>query len=72
MFLRSYILKNDIEIKFFTLDTNSISMIDNSDPALTLGMPPTSGQNLALEEPTNQQSSVKTIRDFVDAAIQAT
>ena len=72
MFLRSYILKNNIEIKFFTLDANSISMIDNSDPTLTLGMSPTDGPNLVLEEPTNPQSSVKTIRDFVDAAVQAT
>jgi hypothetical protein len=72
MFFRSYILENNIEIKFFTLDANSISMIDNSDPTPTLGMSPTNGPNLVFEEPTNPQSSVKTIRDFVDAAVQAT
>ncbi|MGH7879419.1 MAG: hypothetical protein ACREQD_07980, partial [Candidatus Binataceae bacterium] len=72
MFFRSYILKNNIEIKFFTLDANSISMIDHSDLQLTLGTLPSNGQSLVLELPTNLQPSVKTIQDFVDAAIQAT
>lgn len=72
MFFRSYILKNNIEIKFFTLDANSISMLDKSDPDLTLGISPQKGQGLTLAEPTNQQSSIKTLRDFVDAAISAT
>jgi hypothetical protein len=72
MFFRSYVLKNNIEIKFFTLDANSISMIDNSDPHLTLGAPPADGRSLTLANPTNPQSSEKRIRDFVDAAIGAT
>ncbi|MFZ0889266.1 MAG: hypothetical protein WA005_12495 [Candidatus Binataceae bacterium] len=72
MFLRSYVLKNSISIKYFTIDASSISMIDLSDPNLLFGEPPRTGPELSLKDPTNDQSAAKTIRDFVDAAIKAT
>lgn len=72
MFLRSYVLQHSIDIKFFTLDANSISMIDNTDPSLQLGTPPLNGRRLKFKKATNQQSSRQTIRDFVNKAIEAT
>ena len=72
MFFRSYTVKHGIPIKFFTLDTSSVSRIDHSDPQARLGRRPFAGTTLKLVEPTNPTSSQKRIRDFVDSAIAAT
>jgi hypothetical protein len=72
MFFRSYTVQHGIGIKFFTLDTNSVSRIDHSDSHALLGRRPFAGSKLKLRPPTNKQSSERAIRDFVDSAIQAT
>lgn len=72
MFLRSFAIKNNISLNFFTLDANSVAFVDHSDPAVLLGRQPQAGVNLPLAVPTNTQSSEKTVRDFVDAASNAT
>ncbi|WP_146849028.1 hypothetical protein [Brevifollis gellanilyticus] len=72
MFFRSFIVERDIHLKFFTIDANSTSFLDHSDEAIPLGVPPETGAGVQLEEPTNNQSSVGTIRDFIDAASNAT
>ena len=72
MFFRSYILKNNIELRFMTLDTNSIARIDSSDPIVTFGNQPLDGSSLDLLTPTNAQSSVTRIRKFVTSAKKAT
>jgi hypothetical protein len=68
MYFRSYVLNNGINVIFFTLDSNSVSRIDFSDPGWQYGVPPLPGNALDLQTPTNQQSSERRIRDFVDAA----
>jgi hypothetical protein len=71
MFFRSYIRKYGIEVKYFTLDTQSVAHIDHSDPTATLGEQPLAGGSLTLRAPTNVQSAEKEIRQFVDAAVAA-
>lgn len=66
MFLRSYALKNGIDIRSFTLDSMSVARIEPG-----FGRPPKNGTDLVLKEPTNNQSSAKALRDFVDAATAA-
>jgi hypothetical protein len=44
-------------LRFLTLDTNSVTRVDFSDPQATLGAQPASGDDLALEIPSNVQSS---------------
>ena len=69
MFFRSYVLKHEIQVRFFTLDTTSIARIDFSDPGATVGTQPLSGGDLALKAPTNKQSSERRIRRLVDACV---
>jgi hypothetical protein len=69
MFFRSYILRHGIELRFMTLDTNSVVHLDYSDPAATVGSVPMSGDDLLLKEPTNVQSSEERIRRFVTSAV---
>jgi len=71
MFFRSFVLANNIHLRFFTLDANSISLLDHSDPAELLGSAPAKGPGLVFATPSNGRSSVKTIRKVVDAAIKA-
>jgi len=71
MFFRSYAVANDIEIRFFTLDTQSVAHIDFSDARTRLGSQPATGNELDLHRPTNNQSSARMIRDFVQAGIDA-
>jgi hypothetical protein len=68
MFFRSYVLAHGINVKFFTLDAGSITRIDFSDQAKTLGKQPVSDPGLKLRTPTNKQSSVKKIKQFVSSA----
>ena len=72
MFLRSYLLQHDITLRFFTVDASSTSFLDHSDPSALLGPNPQRGDDINLAEPTNSQSSVKTIKKFIDTGIQAT
>lgn len=72
MFLRAYALNNGITLRFFTLDASSVAFVDHSDPDVLLGRQPQTGPDLPLTQPTNAQSSEQTIRNFVDAATNAT
>ena len=69
MFFRSYIIKHEIQLKFFTLDTSSIARIDFSDAGATLGNQPLAGEDLLFKTPSNIQSSVKRIRRMVDVCV---
>lgn len=71
MFMRAYLLRHAITLKYFTLDTTSVAHVDHSDPAMLLGRQPISGQDMELATPTNSQSSDATIRSVVDAATNA-
>lgn len=71
MFFRSYILAMDIHLRFFTLDANSTTFLDHSDPAQPLGSPPDTGNGINLVAPTNNQSSERKLRDFVGACVDA-
>ncbi len=71
MFLRSYAIRKNITLNFLTLDANSVARIDHSDPAQRYGVAPQVGAHCAQDTPTNEQSSVKTIQDFIDKAIAA-
>lgn len=66
MLFRAYVIKHNIPVGSFTLDSMSISRVE-----LGFGRPPRTGAKLSLKTPTNRQSSVKSLRDFVDAATQA-
>jgi hypothetical protein len=72
MFLRSYLLQHNITLRFFTVDAASTSFLDHSDPSALLGPNPQRGDCINLAEPTNSQSSVSTIKNFIDTGIQAT
>jgi len=72
MFLRSYLLQHNITHRFFTVDASSSSFLDHSDPSTLLGSNPQRGAEVILAEPTNTQSSVRTITNFIEAGIQAT
>jgi hypothetical protein len=71
MFLRSFILRKQLQLKFFTVDAASISFLDHSDPQALLGTAPVAGQHLDLAEPSNKQSAEGTVRSFIDAAKDA-
>jgi len=68
MFFRSYVLHHGIVVRYFTLDTQAVTHIDFSDPAVPLGRQPLSGDQLRMRTPTNNQSSEERIRRFVDSA----
>lgn len=72
MFFRSYILKNSITLKFFTVDASGATYVDHSDPSLLFGQQPLDGTQLKLNpKPTNVQSSESAVRNFVDEASKA-
>ncbi|MCG6156905.1 hypothetical protein [Rubinisphaera margarita] len=72
MFFRSYIQKNNITLKFFTVDASGTAYVDHSDPALLFGQQAVDGAHLPLNaNPTNVQSSEKALRAFVDNARDA-
>ncbi|MBW7968406.1 hypothetical protein [Bradyrhizobium sp. BR 10289] len=66
MIFRSYVQAKGIDIKFFTIDTNSVAHIDWSDSDNLLGDTPNDGDDLALHAPTNNQSSESRCRRAVD------
>jgi hypothetical protein len=70
MFFRSYVVRNSIQVKSFTLDAMSVSRVDCS-VAPHFGRRPRIGTKLSLKKPTNVQSSEKKLRNFIDAAIAA-
>jgi hypothetical protein len=69
MLFRSYVLAKNIKVNFFTLDTNSVTRIDHTDPDELLGYAPQDGANTHLYPPTNPQSSEKRIRRGIDQLI---
>jgi hypothetical protein len=69
MLFRSYVIAKDIKLKFLTLDTNSVSRIDQSDPDATLGWEPNDGDKIALLTPSNAQSSERRIRRAINGMI---
>jgi hypothetical protein len=69
MIFRSYVIAKDIELRFFTLDTSSVTHIDFSDPDEQLGEAPEDGDDLTLYEPTNAQSSEDRIRRAVKGVV---
>jgi hypothetical protein len=69
MLFRSYALAKNITIRFFTLDTNSVTRIDHTDPEALLGYVPQNGDNIHLYPPTNAQSSEKRIRRGINQVI---
>jgi hypothetical protein len=71
MFFRSFIMSRNIKLKFFTIDSFSISQVDHSDPDTRYGEVPKLGQYLDFAEPTNSQSSVEALRTFVDCCVRA-
>ena len=71
-FFRAYIVQHNLTLKFLTIDCISTSFLDFSDLQAPLGNPPETGLNLTMRPPTNEQSAVGTIRDFVDACSAAT
>ncbi len=72
MFLRSYLLRHNITLRFFTVDAASTSFLDHSDQSALLGSNPQRGDDINFAEPTNNQSSVSTIKSFINAGIDAT
>lgn len=71
MFFRSYLLRHNLTLKFFTLDSASVAFLDHSDPAAPVGNSPFTGANLALLPPAFPQAPEGTVRGFVDAAAAA-
>jgi hypothetical protein len=71
MFFRSYVAKNGIVLKFFTLDAHGTGILDHSDALARYGYGIQDGQALALIAPTNVQSSEQALRDFVDGCTDA-
>lgn len=69
MFFRSYVKAKNIEVRSFTLDAHRIAHIDFSAEDAQLGSQRASPDELILENPENPQSSIRTIRRFVQAAI---
>lgn len=72
MFMRSYAIQHGITFRFFTLDAQSVAFVDHSDAGLPFGLQPQTGAQIVFADPTNQQSSQQTIRDFIDAGTAAT
>lgn len=70
MFLRSFLLLHNISLRFLTVDASSTAFLDHSDPGVPLGTSVQQGEDLDLAEPTNTQSSVIGIRDFVTASVR--
>lgn len=73
MFFRAYIIKNQMQLSTFTLDTNSISLVDHTDQNFLLGQVPLDSQALQNQfvNPTNTQSSIQTICNFINDGINA-
>lgn len=72
MFMRSYIVERNLDLSFFTVSASGSSFVDNSDPGNSYGNQPLDGDNSNDVQPTNEQSSIRTIRQFIDEACQAT
>lgn len=66
---RSYVLANNITVRFFTLDAVSVARIDHSDPGKLLGSQPLLGKDIPLHTPTNPQSSIKRLRRALDELV---
>jgi hypothetical protein len=71
MFFRCYLKKNSITLTKFTIDTHGASFFDASDVNSVLGRGIQTGTELDLRTPTNPQSGVKALKDFVDGCTSA-
>src|SRR5262245_47777942 len=69
MLFRSYLVAKNIQLRFFTLDTNSVTRIDHTDPGALLGYSPKDGDKTHLYPPTNTQSSEKRVRRAINQMI---
>jgi hypothetical protein len=73
MFMRSYIVqRNNLDLSFFTVSATGSSYIDFDDSGDQYGVQPVNGDNIQLQELSNNQSSVQNIRSFVDGVCEAT
>ena len=68
MFLRSFLVGRGHQLKFFTIDAHGVSLIDQNDPFLIAGFPPVKSEYIRFSEPTNVQSALKALKEFVDGA----
>lgn len=66
MFFRAFLLSRNITLRFFTIDVSSTSFVDWSDPTLLYGNAPNPSTNISFNQPTNEQSSINLIRQFID------
>lgn len=71
MFMRAYCLRYEITIRYMTIDAHSVAHIDYSDEDMPLGCQPVTGNKLPMEKPTNEQSSMQTIQNAIDAMTNA-
>jgi len=69
MVFRSYCLAKKIKVTFFTLDTNSVTRMDMSDPESKVGTEIETGDGKQFCTPTNPQSSEKRIRRAITAMV---
>jgi hypothetical protein len=67
MVFRAYCLAKKITVTFFTLDSNSVTRLDTSDPGAIVGTPIESGEDKRFCEPTNNQSSEKRLKRAITA-----
>lgn len=65
MLFRSYLVEHGLTIKFFTLDTQSVSRIDQSAPGPVRGYPPVSADKIKFDKPKNKQAGLKWIKRFI-------
>lgn len=71
MFFRSYVLKHNLKLQRFSVDAHSVALVDLSDIGLPLGLAPTDGKGTPMSTPTNQQSSLAGVQDFIDGCTRA-
>lgn len=69
MFFRSYLLCHQIRLIRFSLDAGSVTHIDHSDPDALFGNAPQRGNELNFAQPSNNQSALSTIQNFIDGAV---
>jgi hypothetical protein len=69
MIFRSYCLAKNIEVKFFTLDTSSVTRLDASDPGAVVGTKIETGDGKRFCTPTNNQSSIKRLRRAITVVV---
>ena len=69
MFMRSYVLRRNLQMSSFTIAASSVSFLDHKDPTAILGTPVTA--NPVLAQGGNQQCPANIVGSFLAAAIGA-